>query len=83
MEDQAFVEIHPEDATRLGLSDATRARVRTSAGEVELTVRVTEHIANGAAFVPYNQPGFAANTLLSGSLVTAVDLEPVAAGVPA
>ena len=36
--------------------------MRTAAGEAELPVRVTEHVAEGAVFVPFNQPGFAANT---------------------
>jgi hypothetical protein len=41
-------------------------------------VRVTEHVAPGAAFVPFNQPGLAANELLSGSFTTAVRIEPAA-----
>jgi len=35
-------------------------------------------LAQGAAFVPFNQPGLAANTLLSGSFTTVATLEPVA-----
>ena len=61
-----FVEVNPADAERLGLSDGDLGRVRTAAGEATLPVRVTEHVAAGAAFVPFNQPGFAANTILSG-----------------
>jgi predicted molibdopterin-dependent oxidoreductase YjgC len=59
------------------LTDGGRAIVRTSAGEAELPVRVTEHIAHGAAFVPFNQPGFAANTILSGSFTIGATVEPV------
>ena len=41
-------------------------------------MRVTEHVAEGAVFVPFNQPGFAANTLLSGAFSIARDVvEPV------
>jgi len=50
------------------------AVVRTDAGEARLPVRVTPHIARGAAFVPFNQPGLAANTLLSGSFSTVAAL---------
>jgi predicted molibdopterin-dependent oxidoreductase YjgC len=52
--------------------------VTTDAGEAVLDVRVTEHVAPGAAFVPFNQPGLAANELLSGSFTTAVRIEPAA-----
>jgi hypothetical protein len=38
-------------------------------------VRVTAHVAPGAAFVPFNQPGFAANTLLSGSFSVSAKIE--------
>jgi len=39
---------------------------------------VTERIARGSAFVPFNQPGFAANTLLSGRFTTLATLEATA-----
>jgi len=56
--------------------------VRTDAGAAELPARVTEHIAAGAAFVPFNQPGLAANTLFSGRMVTRARIAP-AESVPA
>jgi anaerobic selenocysteine-containing dehydrogenase len=79
LEEEPFAEVHPADAERLGLVEGAAARIRTSAGQAELPVRITEGIARGAVFVPYNQPGFAANTILSGRLITAASLEPVAA----
>jgi len=78
LEHEPFLEVHPDDAAAFGLTDGGRAVVRTDAGEAELAVRVTPHIAQGAAFVPFNQPGLAANTLLSGSFTTVATLEPVA-----
>ena len=83
LQDEVFVEVHPEDATALGLTDGGRATVRTDAGEAELPVRVSPHIAQGAAFVPFNQPGLAANTILSGSFTTTATLEAVARDVAA
>jgi NADH-quinone oxidoreductase subunit G len=74
-----FIEVHPDDAAERRLADGTHAVVRTSAGEVELPVRVTEHIAKGAAFVPFNQPGFAANTMLAGSFTVAATVEAIEA----
>ncbi len=77
LEDGVFLEVHPDDAARLGLADGDRAIVRTEAGEAQLLVRVSEHIAAGAAFVPFNQPGFASNTLLSGSTIATATVEAV------
>jgi NADH-quinone oxidoreductase subunit G len=76
--DEAFVEVHPEDAEKHGLTGGDRAVVRTDAGEATLPVRVTEHVAKGAVFVPFNQPGLAANRLLAGSFTIAATTEPVA-----
>ncbi|HJR96713.1 MAG TPA: NADH-quinone oxidoreductase subunit NuoG [Actinomycetota bacterium] len=71
-----FVELHPTDAAAAGIVDGGRAMVRTDAGAAELPARVTEHIAAGAAFVPFNQPGLAANTLFSGRMVTRARITP-------
>ena len=76
--EEPFVELHPDDAGARGLLDGGRALIRTSAGEVELPVRVTEHIAQGSVFVPFNQPGFAANTILAGSFTIGATVEPIA-----
>jgi len=76
--EEAFVETHPEDAEKHGLTDGGRATVRTDAGAAELPVRVTEHIAQGALFVPFNQPGLAANRLLAGSFTASATVEAVA-----
>jgi hypothetical protein len=51
--------------------------VKTEAGEAELPVRVSAGVARGTAFVPFNQPGFRANTLLSGAHTTDAVIEPV------
>ncbi len=75
---EAFVEVHPEDADKHGLFDGAQAMVRTDAGEAELPVRVTEHVAKGALFVPFNQPGLEANRLLAGSFTASAEIEVVA-----
>jgi predicted molibdopterin-dependent oxidoreductase YjgC len=82
LEEEPFVEVHPDDAGAAGLIDGGRAIVRTEAGEAELPVRVTPDIAKGAVFVPFNQPGLATNTLLSGSFSAPVALEAVEARAP-
>jgi len=75
--DPAFAEMHPSDASTHGLADGLGVRLRTAAGEAVVPLRVTEHIAPGTVFVPFNQSGLAANTLLSGAFTTDVEVEPV------
>jgi NADH-quinone oxidoreductase subunit G len=82
LEEDAFVEINPADAERLGVEDGSTVVLRTEAGRAEVTVRVTGQIAAGVVFVPWNQPGLAANILLSGSPITTVAVE-VPTAVPA
>jgi NADH-quinone oxidoreductase subunit G len=72
-----FVEIHPADATRAGVVDAAEVKVTTAAGEATLPARVTEHVAEGAIFVPFHQAAFAANTLLRGRFSIPAEIEPV------
>jgi NADH-quinone oxidoreductase subunit G len=75
LEDRAFVEINPSDAAAGGVTDGADVRVQTDAGEAVLPAHVTDRVASGAVFVPFNQPGLAANTLLSGAFTTTVTLE--------
>ena len=77
LEEPAFAELHPDDAEKRGVSDGDEVRVRTERGEAVLPVRVVDSIAPGCVFVPFNQPGLAANTLLDGGFVEPVVVEPV------
>ncbi|HJU00538.1 MAG TPA: molybdopterin-dependent oxidoreductase, partial [Actinomycetes bacterium] len=61
----AFVELHPDDAGRLGLADGGTAEVdfgqeRTA----RLPVRVAPTVAPGCVFVPANQPDLALRALI-------------------
>jgi predicted molibdopterin-dependent oxidoreductase YjgC len=76
--EEPFLEMHPEDASRLGLDDGATVRVRTDAGEADLPLRVTDGVVAGAVFLPWNQPGLRANTLFSGTPLVAVTVEGVA-----
>jgi NADH-quinone oxidoreductase subunit G len=77
--EEPFLEIHPADAERVGVDEGTTTRVRTDAGEVELPVRVSDGIAPGAIFVPWNQRGFRANALFSGAPRAGATIEPAGA----
>jgi predicted molibdopterin-dependent oxidoreductase YjgC len=71
-----FAEIHPGDARKAGVDDGADVLLRTAAGEATLPARVTEHVAEGAVFVPFNQAGFAANALLQGRFSIPATIEP-------
>ena len=75
--DEPVVEVHPDDASRASIADGAQVVVKTSASESTLRVRVTDHVAKGAIFVPFNQAGFAANVLLEGRFSIAATIEPV------
>jgi assimilatory nitrate reductase catalytic subunit len=49
---EPFVELHVEDAVRLGLSQGRLARVRTRYGEAILRVMPSERVQRGSLFVP-------------------------------
>jgi NADH-quinone oxidoreductase subunit G len=70
-----FVEIHPDDAARAGIADGAHVSITTAVGAATLPARITEHVAAGSAFVPFNQVGFAANSLLQGRFSIAATLE--------
>jgi NADH-quinone oxidoreductase subunit G len=76
LEEEPFLEVHPEDAGRLGLADGGRARIRTDAGEVEVAVRVTDGIVEGTAFVPWNQPRLQAASLFRDGPRASATVEP-------
>jgi anaerobic selenocysteine-containing dehydrogenase len=45
--------VHPEDAERLRLSDGTRVRVRSRAGELEAPLVVTDEVMPGVVSLPH------------------------------
>jgi anaerobic selenocysteine-containing dehydrogenase len=51
--ERCTLEIHPDDATRLGLVHGELAAVTSSVGKVELPVEVTDNIRPGVVSIPY------------------------------
>jgi formate dehydrogenase alpha subunit len=84
---EAYVELHPDDAVRIGLDGSRRVRVFSRRGEIELGVRVTPRIRPGIVFIPFHFAEAAANALTNSALdpdsgipeykVCAVKVEPV------
>ena len=61
--DRCTLQIHPDDATRLGLEKDSRARVTSRAGSVEVPLEITTEIRAGVVSLPHgyghDQPGSA------------------------
>jgi formate dehydrogenase alpha subunit len=65
---EAYVEMHPDDAARVGLDGSRRVRVASRRGEIELAARVTPRIRPGVVFIPFHFAEAAANALTHAAL---------------
>ena len=93
-EPTAIVEIHPEDAEQLGVTEGDLVRLTSRRNSMVTAARVSTRVARGQVFVPFHFREAAANLLTNPILdpyakmaelkVCAVRIEPVraAAGVP-
>jgi len=62
-EDENFVEMHAEDAGRLGIADGGLARVTTRRGSLLVRARVAEKVRPGALWMPFHFVESATNRL--------------------
>jgi predicted molibdopterin-dependent oxidoreductase YjgC len=60
---EAYVEIHPDDAGRLGIGDGEQVRVRSRRGVIKLRARVSEIVPPQVVFIPFHYAEAAANRL--------------------
>ena len=51
--DRCTVQVHPDDAERLGLADGGRARVSSASGELVAPVEITDEIMPGVVSIPH------------------------------
>jgi len=65
---EGYVEIHPEDLTKLGLSDGDSIKVITRRGSIVTTARATKRVAVGSVFAPFHFAEAAANRLTNDAL---------------
>jgi NADH-quinone oxidoreductase subunit G len=65
LQKKPFVEMNDEDVKELGLADGEDVTLEGAGTRVTLRLVVGD-IARGAVFVPYDQKGLRANTLMSG-----------------
>jgi formate dehydrogenase alpha subunit len=65
---EAYVEIHPDDASQIGLNGGKRLRVVSRRGEIMIDARVTKRIKPGIVFIPFHFAEAAANALTNAAL---------------
>ena len=83
---EPFLELHPQDAARLGLAPAALARVTSPHGRAILRVLVTDRAAPGHPFAPIHWTGETAPSsridALVGGLVDPVSGQPASKSAP-
>jgi len=87
LNDRDYLEIHPDDADQLWISDGDTISVRSRQGRIELTAQVTERIEPGHVFTTFHFPESRTNLLVGASAdvntscpeykVIAVDVRPI------
>ncbi|OPY49181.1 MAG: Formate dehydrogenase subunit alpha [Methanosaeta sp. PtaU1.Bin060] len=68
-EPELYVEINPQDASRLGIADGEMVSVSTCRGEAEARARLTEKVKSGIVFMPFHYHGT--------NLITSDALDPI------
>ncbi|WP_411106335.1 molybdopterin oxidoreductase family protein [Streptomyces sp. cmx-4-9] len=91
------LQVHPEDAGRLGLTDGGRARITADGGSLEVPVEVTDTVRTGVVSLPHGwghnrsgarlavasaAPGVNVNQLLDGSRLDPLSGTAVLNGFP-
>ncbi|UVL18256.1 bifunctional nitrate reductase/sulfite reductase flavoprotein subunit alpha [Pseudomonas sp. B21-044] len=54
LEPGPFVEIHPDDARRLGIADKDQVAIRSRRGQAVLPARLSERVLSGNCFAPFH-----------------------------
>lgn len=95
--DRCTLQVHPDDATRLGLLDGGPARVESRVGAVQAAVEVTDAVMPGVVSLPHGwghgvegtnlrvaarRPGVNSNVLTDGAALDAVSGNAVLNGIP-
>ncbi|WP_282693750.1 molybdopterin oxidoreductase family protein [Streptomyces sp. CC208A] len=91
------LQVHPEDAARLGLADGASARVKGAGGELTAEVEITDAVRAGVVSLPHGwghdrpgtrltvaaaRPGVNVNQLLDGTLLDPLSGTAVLNGFP-
>lgn len=95
--ERCTLQVHPEDARRMGLSEGGRATVTSTTGKVDLPVEITVDISPGVVSIPYGwghdhpgsrlavaatRPGVNTNILSDSSEIDPLSGNAVLNGIP-
>ena len=65
---QAYVEVNPEDAAELSVSDGGPVKLISRRGEIQTKAWVTDRVPRGLVFAPFHYTEAAANVLTNPAL---------------
>lgn len=65
---EGYVEINPEDARRLGITEGEQVRVKSRRGEIEIKALITSVVPQGTIFIPFHFVESPANVLTNPAL---------------
>lgn len=63
-----FIELNPEDAQRLSITQGEKVKVKSKRGEIEIKAFITDRISEGVVFIPFHFVECAANILTAANL---------------
>lgn len=65
---ECFVEISPEDARSHNLEDGTVVEIASRRGNIQATIKISDHAVTGTVFIPFHFAQAAANKLTNAAL---------------
>ena len=65
---EAYVELSPDDANQLGVSNSQKVRVSSRRGSIEVKIQVSKRVGKGMVFIPFHYKEAAANVLTNTAL---------------
>ena len=68
-----FVEVHPQDALHLNLTEGDRVTVRSRRGNATAACRITDTVVRGTCFMPFHWGGLWGDAVVNNATVDAYD----------
>ena len=65
---EAYVELNPADAKRLGVENGEMVKIKSRRGKVTIRARVTKRVSEGTVFIPMHYREAAANVITNDAL---------------
>lgn len=72
-EPEPFVELHPDDAIRLGIAAGDAVRVVSRRGQAQARCRITQAIKAGSCFMPFHWGGLRGEAVVNQATIEAFD----------